>query len=105
MGTGRAHIVIARPVDEVWAVVRDFCSVTTWFPGVESCTLTDGVRRVRTIDGTEVDEGLVTADDELRRQQYRLLSIPRSRTTSRPSTSSSIRPGHSSCTRSTRSRT
>ena len=72
MATARAHIRVARPPDEVWAVVSDPAGIPQWFPGVAETTLDGSVRHVVTTTGVEVDEHIVTSDDDLRRFQYRI---------------------------------
>jgi uncharacterized protein YndB with AHSA1/START domain len=72
MATTRAHVRVARPPDEVWAVVSDPVGITDWFPGIASCTLDGSVRHVVTTNGIEVDEEIVTNDAGLRRFQYRI---------------------------------
>jgi carbon monoxide dehydrogenase subunit G len=70
MGTTRCHTRIARDPEEVWAVITDPCSVTSWFPGVTACTFTDGIRTATTTTGMEVSETVYTNDSELHRFQY-----------------------------------
>ncbi len=73
MATARAHIRIARPADEVWALVTDPTRINGWFPGVDGCTLEDDVRHVHVVGDIEVDEKIVTNDESLRRFQYSLV--------------------------------
>src|SRR5436305_10424510 len=72
MATIREHARITRPADEVWKVVSDAGSME-WFPGVESCSLSGTTRTVTFSGGIEVQEEIVTNDDELRRLQYRIV--------------------------------
>jgi hypothetical protein len=72
MATARAHVRVARPPDEVWAVVSDPVGIPGWFPGVAETTLDGSVRHVVTTTGVEVDEHIVTNDGGLRRFQYRI---------------------------------
>ncbi len=76
MGTGRVHIRITHPVDEVWAVIGDFTGIDSWFPGVESVEATEQGRKVGLPGGAEVSERLVTNDADLHRQQYALVDVP-----------------------------
>jgi uncharacterized protein YndB with AHSA1/START domain len=73
MGTSRAHMRISRPVDDVWAAITDPAAIVSWFPGVAACTVSDGLRHVRTSTGLEVDEAIITNDGALHRFQYSLL--------------------------------
>lgn len=70
MATIRAHTRIDRSADEVWKVVSDAGSMQ-WFPGVDRSEVKDDVRTV-TFGEIQVDEKIVTSDDELRRFQYRI---------------------------------
>lgn len=72
MATIRYHTRIARPADEVWALVSDTGGIGKWFPGVESCSFDGEVRTVGTM-GIEVLERVVTSDDDLRRFQYSIV--------------------------------
>src|SRR6059058_2847744 len=72
MATIRKHVRIDRPADEVWKVVSDAGNMD-WFPGVEACTLTGTTRSVTFTGGVEVQEEIVTNDDDLRRFQYRIV--------------------------------
>lgn len=72
MATVRAHARISRPADEVWKVVSNAGSME-WFPGVEASSLEGSVRTVTFEGGIEVQEEIVTNDDELRRFQYRIV--------------------------------
>ncbi len=68
----RREIRIARPAEEVWAVVGDAARLHEWFPGVESCTV-EGDRRVIVLaTGIPMPERIVTCDNVLRRFQYRI---------------------------------
>lgn len=73
MATLRVHTRIARPADEVWAVVADAGGISRWFPGIETSTV-DGRRRSCTASGgVAIEEEIVTCDAELRRFQYRIV--------------------------------
>jgi len=72
MATARSHAYIARPADEVWALIGDPGRITDWFPGVAACAVDGTVRHVTTSTGVEVDEDIVTNDSGLRRFQYSL---------------------------------
>jgi hypothetical protein len=65
---------IARPAEEVWALVGDPARVAEWFPGIESCRV-EGLQRVVTLSsGQEVTETIVTIDPLQRRFQYQMKS-------------------------------
>lgn len=76
--------VITAPVDDVWAVVRDFNGLPGWVPAIEACTLTSGGRfevgAVRSLtlgdDGGTVVETLVQLDDRDRTLTYRIDESP-----------------------------
>ena len=72
MATIRAHTRINRSADEVWKVVSDAGSME-WFPGVDGSVLNGKTRTVTFSGGINVDEEIVTSDDELRRFQYRIV--------------------------------
>ncbi len=72
MATIRKHVRINRPADDVWKVVSDAGNMA-WFPGVDACTLTGTTRSVTFHPGIEVQEEIITNDDELRRLQYRIV--------------------------------
>ena len=65
---------IARPADEVWAVIGRPELLHLWFPGITACTV-DGDRRVITTGtGVEMPEEILTNDPLQRRFQYRITS-------------------------------
>jgi len=74
MATIRRELRIARPADDVWAVVGDVGSIHRWFPGIIGCELLDTddgpVRRVELATGLRLDELVVTNDPIARRFQY-----------------------------------
>lgn len=72
MATIRHHITIDRSPDEVWKVVSDAGAISTWFPGMESSSSDGATRTVVMGGGIELQEDIVTNDDELRRFQYRI---------------------------------
>ena len=72
MGTVRREVRIARPADEVWAVIGDPGSMAEWFPGVVDCTVDGQVRVITTAAGLPVPEELLVVDDLQRRLQYRV---------------------------------
>lgn len=72
MATIRHHTRIARTPDEVWKVVSDAGSISTWFPLIEQSRTENGVRYCSLQGGGKLEEVIVTSDDELRRFQYRI---------------------------------
>lgn len=68
MGRAEASIDIARPPDEVWAVVGDFGGLG-WMPGVESCTV-EGDDRTLAMLGMEIVERQYGRDDAARSISY-----------------------------------
>ncbi|MCU0267605.1 MAG: SRPBCC family protein [Acidimicrobiales bacterium] len=75
MATIRHHARIAKPADEVWAVVRDTGDIAEWFPAIDASSQ-DGDVRICSMMGLELKEEIVTNDDELRRLQYRIVEAP-----------------------------
>jgi hypothetical protein len=71
LATIRHHTRIARSADDVWILVSD-PDIGGWFPGVDSCTIDGDVRTIGTM-GIEVQEQVVTTDDNLRRFQYSII--------------------------------
>jgi Polyketide cyclase / dehydrase and lipid transport len=68
----RRHVRIARPADDVWAMVGDPARLPEWYPGIPSCTV-DGDRRVIvTGSGLPIPQQLLTIDPMQRRFQYRV---------------------------------
>ncbi|SNB76590.1 Polyketide cyclase / dehydrase and lipid transport [Arboricoccus pini] len=66
--------------EQAWAVIKDFCSISTWHPGIKSCELStkDGatVRTLTTQDGAKFVEQLVSADDKTTTLTYKILESP-----------------------------
>ncbi len=71
-GSVRREARIARPADEVWALVGDLARVQEWFTGIVSSTLDGSSRVVTTGSGLPMPEEIVTHDDIQRRYQYRI---------------------------------
>jgi hypothetical protein len=76
--------VIDRPIDEVWAVLRDFNGHDRWHPIVAESVIERGqpsdrvgcVRRFRLRDGSELRELLLTLSDADMAFSYCLLETP-----------------------------
>jgi hypothetical protein len=71
-GTVRREVRIARPADEVWAVVGDPARIAEWFPGIDSASVDGSTRVVTTGAGLPMPEEIVTNDPIQRRFQYRI---------------------------------
>lgn len=72
MGSVRREVRIARPADEVWAVVGDPARIPEWFPGIVEATVDGTSRVITTASGLPMPEEIITNDPVLRRFQYRL---------------------------------
>ena len=71
-GSVRRQVRIARPPDEVWAIVGDPARIQEWFPGIESSTVDGTTRVIVTGSGLPMPEEIVTNDPLQRRFQYRI---------------------------------
>jgi carbon monoxide dehydrogenase subunit G len=72
-------ITVNAPAAQVWAMVRAFCSIKDWHPGVYSCTGAGGedvgATRVLTIgdaNGPQIHEELLKHDDEKMSYKYKI---------------------------------
>lgn len=72
MATLRSTARIARPAADVWAVVSDAGTISTWFPDIEKSSADATSRSCTLAGGTVLDEDIVTNDAALRRFQYRI---------------------------------
>lgn len=72
MATVRREVRIARPADEVWAVVGDPAAIHHWFPGMEDASVDGSTRVITTSSGLPLPEEIVTLDHLQRRFQYRV---------------------------------
>ena len=73
MASLRSHLIIDCPADEVWAVVSDAGSISTWFPAVLESSAEGDKRHCELDGGIPLEEEIVTNDAELRRFQYRIV--------------------------------
>ena len=63
-------ITIARPPEQVWAILGDLDAVTRWVPGITSARM-EGMRRICTLeDGGEIHEEISDFSEEQRRYRY-----------------------------------
>ena len=77
--------VIDTPIDEVWAVIRDFNGLPKWMPGIKGSEIegggaADSIGAVRVMDigspGAEVREELVALDDDDHLCTYSVITGP-----------------------------
>jgi len=66
----RRHVRIARPADEVWAIVGDPARITDWFPGIVAADVDGETRTITTGAGLPMPERIITCDRLQRRFQY-----------------------------------
>lgn len=71
-GTVRRQVRIARPAEDVWALVGDPARIQEWFPGIVSSTVEGSSRVIVTGSGLPMPEEIITNDPVQRRFQYRL---------------------------------
>ena len=82
----RVHVssVIDAPIDDVWAMVREFDSLAKWHPAIRDCQIeqqqaADRVGCVRLLhlqDGGAVRERLLELSDREHRYSYNILEAP-----------------------------
>ncbi len=69
----RAEILIDAQPDRVWKIVSDAANISEWYPLISQSHLdSSGVRHLELIDGSRVEEKIVTSDENLRRFQYQI---------------------------------
>lgn len=73
-GSVRVETRVARPADEVWAIVGDPARQHEWFPGITACAVDGDTRTITTGAGIDLPERLLTVDRQQRRLQYRITS-------------------------------
>jgi uncharacterized protein YndB with AHSA1/START domain len=65
-----SDIAIARPPEQVWAILGDLAGVTRWVPGISSVRM-EGMRRICVLeDGGKIHEEISDFSDEKRRYRY-----------------------------------
>ena len=77
-------IIIDRPADEIWAVLRDFVGLTAWSSAVTAARITNemagdqvgAIRYLDIVDGSHFIETLVSHSDEQMRMQYDIIDGP-----------------------------
>lgn len=80
----RQSTIIDAPIDDVWAILRDFNSHERWHPAIAFSEIEGGdpvdavgaVRHFRLADGGELREQLLALSDKDRRLSYCLLEAP-----------------------------
>jgi carbon monoxide dehydrogenase subunit G len=68
----RREVRIARPADDVWAIVGDPARLHQWFPGIDECSVDGTTRVIVTRSGIPIPEEILTVDRLQRRFQYRI---------------------------------
>lgn len=71
-GTTRRQVTIARPADEVWAVVTRADLLHHWFPGMAGCEVDGDQRTIHLGTGMALAETILVNDPTQRRFQYTL---------------------------------
>ena len=80
----RQSTIIDAPIEEVWAILRDFNGHDRWHPAIAFSEIEGGepvdavgaVRHFRLADGSELREQLLSLSDKDRRLTYCLLEAP-----------------------------
>jgi carbon monoxide dehydrogenase subunit G len=70
--TETARIDIAKPADEVWALVGEFGGLDTWMAGVDSCEVEGDIRTIQTM-GMTLTEQLKGRDADARSITYSIV--------------------------------
>ncbi|NVZ17574.1 MULTISPECIES: SRPBCC family protein [unclassified Pseudomonas] len=78
MSEVRILINIARPAEQVWALLGGYDWLPRWLDIIESSTLAEGgrLRHLKTADGATIVERLLTFDDDQKQYTYALLEGP-----------------------------
>jgi hypothetical protein len=75
-----SDVTFIASADEVWDAIGPFCSISDWYPGLDSCTeeQIDGAthRRLVTADGGQFLEKLLAHDDEAMNYRYAIVEGP-----------------------------
>jgi NADPH:quinone reductase len=78
-----ASTIIDAPIDQVWAILRDFNGHDRWHPAIAQSRIEDGpadmigaVRQFRLQDGSELREQLLSLSDLTHEFRYCLLASP-----------------------------
>ncbi len=75
MATIRIDQRLDASPDEVWKVIADYGNIADWFPGIDESSAEGMTRRCKFGD-IDIEEEIVTCDDDLRRLQYRITGGP-----------------------------
>ncbi len=72
-------IEINAPVEKVWGIIQDFCSIKDWNPQVSACEITEGnanepgaIRTITLENGQQLKEKLIKIIPEQNKIQYML---------------------------------
>lgn len=76
MASLRATARIDRSAADVWSVVTDAATISSWFSGITASRVDGAVRTIELGPGVELVEDVVTNDGELRRFQYAITKAP-----------------------------
>ncbi|MCY4211684.1 MAG: SRPBCC family protein [Gammaproteobacteria bacterium] len=74
----KTEVTINAGAETVWALIKDFCSIAAWNPGVSACVAAspDQPQTIRTVtlaDGQTLEEKLTRISPETMRIQYTLV--------------------------------
>ena len=75
MADGKTEVTIAKPPEEVWALVGQFGGLDEWMPGIEKCEVDGDIRTIETM-GMEIQEQLKGRDDATRTISYSIVKAP-----------------------------
>ncbi len=75
MATIRIDQRLDASPDEVWKVIADYGNIADWFPGIDESSA-EGMTRTCKFGDVDIEEEIVTCDDDLRRLQYRITGGP-----------------------------
>jgi len=84
MARAYASSVIAAPIEQVWARIRDFNGLPEWHPGVKASAIEDGgpsdrvgcIRRLTLADGGTIRETLLALSDAETYYAYDIVESP-----------------------------
>lgn len=76
------EIAIKAPPDKVWGLIKDFCSIEKWHPGIAKCEGTGGndvgATRVLTLKGEgdkKIEEALLNYDAAAMTYKYKIAKV------------------------------
>ncbi len=75
-------VTVNAPAARVWDIIKDFCSISTWHPGIAKCEgeggNATGARRVLRLgapDGPTIREELMQHDDAQMLYKYKIIEV------------------------------